>query len=116
MAVIFFIPLCCIALFETTLQSPKNNWMKNWLLNRDQAESSVDSEGAASQNPQVDGEDAENGLQISSVKFSELVKMFPDTQQSGEATVLNEIGELRGLVESLVKKVEDLRTEVSRQL
>jgi hypothetical protein len=109
MSVIFFIPLCCIALYEVTLQSPKNNWLKNWLLNRDQADSSTDSEGAAFQNPEVDGEYGE----ISRTKFAELVKVFPNTHQSSEATVLKEIGELRSLVEMLVKRIEDLGAEVA---
>jgi hypothetical protein len=110
MSVIFFIPLCCIALYEVTLQSPKNNWLKNWLLSRDQADSSADSEGAAWQNPEVNGED---GMEISRVKFAELVKVFPNTHQSSEATVLKEIGELRSLVEMLVKRIEDLGAEVT---
>jgi len=110
MSVIFFVPLCCIALYETTLQTPQNNWMKNWLLNRDQADSSIEAESATSRNPQVDGEDAANGLEISRVPFAELVKVFPNTHQSSEATVLKEIGELRGLMEMLVKRVEDLGT------
>ena len=113
MSVIFFIPLCCIALYEVTFQSPKNNWLKNWLLNRDQADLSIDSECTASQNPEVDGEDAENGLEISKIKFAELVKVFPNTHQSSEATILKEIGELRGLVTVLVKKVEELGAEVA---
>jgi hypothetical protein len=113
MSAIFFIPLYCIALYEVTLQSPKNNWLKNWFLNRDQADSSTDSEGAACQNPEVDGEDNENGLKISRIQFAELVKVFPNTHQSSEATVLKEIVELRGLVEMLVKRIEDLGAEVA---
>jgi len=113
MLVIFFIPLCCIALYEVTLQSPKNNWLKNWFLNRDQADSSTESEGAACQNPEVNGEDGESGLEISRIKFAELVKVFPNTHQSSEATVLKEIGELRGLVKMLVKRIEDLGAEVA---
>jgi len=106
MSVIFFIPLCCIALYESTLHMRHNHWMKYWLLSRDQADSSVDSEGATSKNPKVDGKDAENGLEISKIKFADLVKVFPNTHQSSEATILKEIRELRGLVEKLAKKLE----------
>src|SRR6267154_2650519 len=108
MSVIFFVPLCCIALFEVTFQSRKNNWLQIWLLNRDQSDASTDYEGAACINPVVDGVDAENGLEISRFGFAEIVKVFPNTRQSSEATLLKEIGELRGLVEMLVKRVEDL--------
>jgi hypothetical protein len=113
MSVIFFIPLCSIALYEVTFQSPKNNWLKNWLLNRDQADLSIDPDCAASKNPEMDGEDAESGLEITRTKFAELVKVFPNTHQSSEATVLKEIGELRELVGVLVKRIEDLSTEVA---
>jgi hypothetical protein len=41
--------------------------------------------------------------------------VFPNTHQSSEATVLKEIGELRGLVEMLVKRIEDLGAEVARK-
>jgi hypothetical protein len=115
MSVIFFVPLCCIALYEVTLQTPKNNWMKNWFLGRDQGDLLMYTESATCKNPEVDGEDAENGLKISKVKFAELVKVFPNTNQSSEATILNEIGELKGLVERLTKRVEDLGAEVSGQ-
>lgn len=114
MSVIFFVPLCCVALYETTFQAPQNSWMKSWLLNRDQADLSMDPE-AVSRNPQVDEEHARNGLEISRVKFSELVKVFPNTHQSSEATILKEIGELKGLVEKLAKKVEDLGVELAGQ-
>src|SRR6202040_1861119 len=105
MSVIFFLPLWCIALYETTFHSTQNNWMKTWYINRDQSDSSMDPEGAASENPEVDGEDASNGLEISRVKFAELIKAFPNTHQSSEATIVKEIVELRGLVEKLVKQV-----------
>jgi len=114
MSVIFFVPLCCIALYEVTFQSSKNNWLKNWLLNRDQADT-IDYEGASCINPEVDGEDAERGLEISRVKFAELVKVFPNTQQSSEATVLKEIGELKGLVEMLVKRIDSVGAEEGKK-
>jgi len=43
-----------------------------------------------------------------------LIKVFPDTYQSSEATVLKEIGELKGLVEALGKKIEQLSESVSK--
>lgn len=111
MSVVFFIPLACIALYESTIQTSRNSWMNNWLLNRDQSDSE---DSPASRDPEVDGQDGEDGLEISKVKFSELIKVFPDTYQSSEATVMKEIGDLKALVEALGKKIEQLGESVSK--
>jgi len=114
MSVVFFLPLSCIALYESTKQGARNGWMKSWLLNRDQGDSQDAIDRPASRDPEVDGQDAEHGLEISKVRFKELIKVFPDTYQSSEATVLKEIGELKGLVEALGKKIEQLSESVSK--
>lgn len=108
MSIVFFVPLSCIALYESSLQKSPNSWVNNWFMSRDQTDGS--SEDPTHQDPEVDGDDARNGLQISRVPFAELVKVFPNTYQSSEATVLKEISELRGVVELLLKKVDDLST------
>lgn len=115
MSVVFFIPLACIAFYESILQAPKHNWMKTWLLNRDQADSEEDAERPANRNPEVDGKDAEEGLAISRVPFEELIKVFPNTHQSSEATILKEVGELRGVVELLAKRIEELSGHIAKQ-
>jgi hypothetical protein len=78
MMVIFFIPLSLIALFESTLSTTRNSWVKHWLRSNDEGEA----DDPSNRDPQVEeeGEDGE-GLVISREKFSDLVKVFPDTQQ-----------------------------------
>jgi hypothetical protein len=114
MSVVFFLPLSCIALYESTIQKSRNGWMKSWLLNRDQGDSEEASNRSECRDPEVDGNDAEHGLEISKVKFTELIKVFPDTHQSSEGTILKEIGDLRGLVEALAKRIEQLTESVSK--
>lgn len=114
MSVVFFVPLACIALYESTNQRSRNNWMNNWLLNRDQGDSEEITDSPTSRDPKMDGLDEEHGLEISKVKFKELVKVFPDTYQSSEATILKEIADLRALVEALGKKIEQLGESVSK--
>lgn len=114
MGLFFFIPLSCIAIYESSLQQPKNSWMKNWLMNRDQGDSEADAERPEHRNPEVDGKDAEDGLAISKVPFEELVKVFPNTHQSSEGTILKEIGELRDIMGLLSKRMEQLADQVSK--
>ena len=75
MSVLFFIPLTVIALFEAT--SVQNTWVGNWLHSADAGEQIL----LSNLDPEVDGEDAAQGLRISKVPFNELVRMLPDTQQ-----------------------------------
>ena len=75
MRVVFFVPLCMIALYEAHLDPNKNKWVKDWFASSDDG-----GENAPHyRNPDVVGEDGERGLQISKVPFEELVAMFPDT-------------------------------------
>lgn len=106
MTLMFFPTLAIIALYESTLQSQKNKWVQNWFIGRDQTDGS--SEDPQHQDPEVTGHDASEGLTISKVPFAELIKVFPNTHQSSEATVLKEVKELREVVELLLKKVDDL--------
>jgi hypothetical protein len=106
MSFIFFPTLAIIALYESALQRPKNKWVNNWFIGRDQTDGG--SEDPQHQDPEVEGDDATNGLAISRVPFAELIKVFPNTHQSSEATVLKEISDLREVVELLLKKVNEL--------
>ena len=75
MTIVFFIPMMVIALYESTL------WKKNWLDDFiDVTPLDADNSPAAC-DPVVDGEDATNGIVISKVPFSELVKVFPNTHE-----------------------------------
>jgi hypothetical protein len=75
MGTVFFIPLSIIAFYESTFDSRKHAWMKNWLRGNDEgAEDSLEN-----RNPVVDDEG--EGLKISKVPFSELIKAFPNMQQ-----------------------------------
>ncbi len=75
MTVLFFIPMMLIALHEST--PSKKNWLDDFIngtpLDEDDSPDARD--------PEVDGEDARNGIVISRVPFSELVKVFPNTHE-----------------------------------
>lgn len=75
MTVLFFIPMMVIALYESTL------WKKNWLDDFIDGTPLDGDDNPAARDPEVDGEDARNGVAISTVPFSELVKVFPNTHQ-----------------------------------
>ena len=75
MTVLFFIPMMVIALYEST------QWKKNWLDDFIDATPLDADDSPAARDPDVDGEDARNGIAISTVPFSELVKVFPNTHQ-----------------------------------
>lgn len=83
MSVLFFIPMVIIALYESF--SPKKRWLDDF-LNGPPPE---DEDCPLARDPDVDGEDAENGLVISRVSFSELVKAFPNTQEVSSITLSN---------------------------
>ncbi|KAG0709856.1 hypothetical protein DFH29DRAFT_841605 [Suillus ampliporus] len=104
MSVIFFVPLTFIALFETS--NATKSWMVSWLRSEDE----VDTENPAVLNPVVEGPDADQGLEITRVAFDELVNRFPNTQQSSEATIIKEIGEIKARLEVLMNKVDRLHT------
>jgi len=104
MTVLFFIPMMVIALYEST------PWKKNWLddfidLTPLDADDSPDA-----RDPDVDGEDARNGIVISTVPFSELVKAFPNTYESGEANIVKEIHELKKQLNTLIGSLDEKKT------
>jgi len=76
MSLIFFIPLTFIAFYESTFDVRKHAWMENWFRGND--EGSADS--PENRDPVVDDPTCE-GLKISKVPFSELIKVFPNTAQ-----------------------------------
>jgi len=100
MSFIFFIPLTIIALYESTLSSGRNAWVENWFHGDD--EGAQDS--PANRNPTVDDPGC-RGMEISKVPFEELIKVFPNTTQSSEATILKEIDELKKKMDLLLEKL-----------
>jgi hypothetical protein len=75
MTVLFFIPMMVIAFYEST------QWKKNWLEDFIDGTPLDADDSPAGRDPEVDGEDARNGIVISKVPFSELVKVFPNTHE-----------------------------------
>ncbi|ESK95069.1 calcium activated cation channel [Moniliophthora roreri MCA 2997] len=99
MSVIFFIPLTIIALFESTFKQQREEWARNWLHGMDQGAEDY----PETRDPEVDDE---NGLKISKVLFTELIKVFPNTSMSSDTLLLNEIRDLRKKLDSVLQKVE----------
>lgn len=79
MTTVFFLPLVCIAIYEVTFTTTSNNWVKTWF----ESPYDADDENPSNKDPEVHGEDAENGLGISRVKFDDLIKAFPNTEHVG---------------------------------
>jgi hypothetical protein len=103
MTVVFFIPLTIIALFESSFRPRNNKWMARWLSGNDEG----DMDDPSARDPSV--EDGE-GLEISKVPFTELVKAFPDTTQSTEATLMKEISELKKQMAEVLRKLDSLQS------
>lgn len=75
MTVLFFIPLTAVAFYEST--PSKTNWLDDFINGAPLDED----DSPAARDPDVDGEDASNGVIISRFPFSELVKVFPNTHE-----------------------------------
>jgi hypothetical protein len=75
MTALFFVPMMVIAFYESA------PWKKNWLDNFIDGTPLDADESPAACDPDVDEEDATNGIVISTVPFSELVKAFPNTHE-----------------------------------
>lgn len=98
MSILFCFPLMVIALYESTTLSNKNTWMKDWLVGPE----AVDDESPEARDPQVDDEE---GF-ISKVAFDDLIKVFPNTRQSSEATILKEVHELRRKLDLVLERLD----------
>ncbi|KAH9977639.1 calcium activated cation channel [Lactifluus volemus] len=100
MTVLFFVPMAIVALYEST--PSKNRWLDHFMTGPPLDE--IDS--AAARDPEVDGADAENGLVISKVPFSKLVKAFPNMHDSSEANIVKEIHLAKAHLETLIKSLD----------
>ncbi|KAH9850782.1 hypothetical protein C2E23DRAFT_887118 [Lenzites betulinus] len=108
MQVVFFIPLCMIALYESQLDPAKNRWVKDWFSSPDEG----GEEAPHLHDPEVNGADAARGLKISKKAFQELVSVFPDTTHSGEAVIIGEVKELKAEIAELKKMIIELSAKV----
>jgi hypothetical protein len=117
MSVLFFIPMTVIALYESF--SPKRRWLDDFI----NGPPSEDEDSPLARDPDVGGEDAESGLVISRVPFSELVKAFPNTHevssissfdcplrqivlQSTETSIIKEIHQVKAQLDALMKRLD----------
>ncbi|KAJ7241905.1 hypothetical protein B0H12DRAFT_1203933 [Mycena haematopus] len=92
MAFVFFIPLSAIAFYESAVESAgggKRAWVKRWLSGNDEGE----------------GDKPEDRTR-NKVRFEELVKAFPNTNQSSEALMLKEILDLKKQLALVLEKLD----------
>ncbi|KAJ6538556.1 Ca2+-permeable cation channel activity protein [Mycena vulgaris] len=102
MRLIFCVPLTMIAFYESALDTDKHVWMQRWLRGNDEGAE----DAPADHDPEVDGVDRETGRVISRVPFDELVKTFPNTNQSSEALMLKEILDLKKQLALVLEKLD----------
>ncbi|KAF9443331.1 calcium activated cation channel [Macrolepiota fuliginosa MF-IS2] len=102
MSFIFFIPLTLIALYESTFDPAKHTWVDNWWRGDDEGEE----DSPQNRDPAVDDAGC-RGMEICKVQFEELIKEFPNTTQSSEATILKEINELKTKLDLILQKLGD---------
>ncbi|KAK0468489.1 uncharacterized protein EV420DRAFT_1504738 [Desarmillaria tabescens] len=97
MRVVFIIPLTLIALYESTRG---RHWVTDWL----RSDNEGDENYSQSKDPEADAE--EDGRKISKVPFEELIKAFPNTAQSSEELLLNEINGLKKQLNAVLQKLD----------
>jgi len=98
MLVVFFIPMICINLFESVSDPSRNVWLRDWVHVTIDPGDTPDA-----RDPKVTGKDAERGLVISKIPFTELIEEFPKTTMSPEAMILSELNKR---MDSLDKRVD----------
>ena len=74
MFVLFCVPMSCITLFEAVVDPNRNVWLRDWVN-----VTIISNDTPDARDPKVTGKDAERGLVISKVPFTELTKEFPKT-------------------------------------
>ncbi|KAH9002252.1 calcium activated cation channel [Lactarius hatsudake] len=100
MSVLFFIPMTIIALYESF--SPKKRWLDDFI----NGAPLQDEDSAVARDPEVGEEDAQSGLVISRVPFSELIKAFPNTQESSEISIIKEIHQVKAQLDALTNRLD----------
>jgi len=104
MLVLFFVPMACIALFEAAFDPNRNVWLGDWVN-----VTIVSNDTPDARDPKVAGKDAERGLVISKIPFTELIKEFPKTTMSAEVTIL---GELDKKMAALNKRIDGIEEKI----
>ncbi|QRV72880.1 ion transport domain-containing protein [Ceratobasidium sp. AG-Ba] len=102
MLVVFFVPLALIALFEAHLDVKRNLFMRQMFT----AAQDGEEEDPENRDPEVENED---GMRISKKSFDEIIKAFPNSFLSSEATIMQELHNLRNRMEELFMKLEAKR-------
>lgn len=78
MLVLFFVPMLFIGFFEAVTDPDRNAWLRDWVHSTMPSDDTPDA-----RDPKVTGKDAERGLLISKIPFTELIKEFPTTTMVG---------------------------------
>ncbi|KAG8746431.1 hypothetical protein FRC10_005142 [Ceratobasidium sp. 414] len=91
-----------VSLFETHLDVRRNVFMRQMFT----AAQDGEEEDPENRDPQVENED---GMRISKKPFDEIVKAFPNSLLSSEATIMNELHNLRHRMEELFTQLEAKR-------
>ncbi|KAG8719451.1 hypothetical protein FRC09_011122 [Ceratobasidium sp. 395] len=99
MLVVFFVPLVLISLFESHLDTKRNIFMRHMFT----ATQDGEEDDPENKDPVVENED---GMKISKKSFDEIIKAFPNSFLSSEATIMNELQNLRHRMEELFKQLE----------
>ncbi|KAF7301930.1 hypothetical protein MIND_00759100 [Mycena indigotica] len=114
MGFIFFFPLTIIAFYEAVRgDADKHVWVKRWLTANDEGAE----DRPENRDPQMDdysdnNETAQDARVISKVSFDDLVKAFPNTNQSSEALMLKEIAALKKQLAQVLDLL-DAKTDTS---
>jgi len=111
MLVLFFVPMALISFVEAVVDPNRNVWLRDWVHT---AIASGDTPDA--RDPKVIGKDAERGLVISKIPFTELIKEFPRTTMSAEATILSELGEKTDALNKRINTIEEKMDLIIRLL
>lgn len=111
MLVLFFVPVVFVSFFEAVIDPNRNVLLREWAHT-----SIVFDDSPDAKNPKVTGEDAERGLVISKVPFSELIKEFPKTTMSAEATIVSELGIRTDALNKRMNKIEEKMDLILRLL
>ncbi|KAF8351641.1 calcium activated cation channel [Amanita rubescens] len=106
MGFIFFVPLSVIALHEAARETKRGSWMEHWFLG---GENEQEPDSPQIRNPEVDDPGCP-GKQISRVPFEELIKVFPNTQQSIDATILEEMESVKAQLSIIMNKLNNRQT------
>lgn len=106
MRTLFFVFLILIALYETYLDPRSNKFTKAWF----EANEEGDEDNPECQNPTVPQD--EQGGAICKVPFDELIKQFPNTAISVEASIISEIKSLKARMEYLISKIEQIERNI----